>query len=356
MAVKVLVAVLDWGLGHASRSIPVIELLTANGVTVVLASSGTALTFLQYRFTHLQTEVMPSVNVRYGKQGAAYGLAVRTLAQPWINAKQHRWVKNLVKQNDIDGIISDNVYGAWHENIPSAIITHQLNLNAPYAKGFANWALTKWLRRFDSIWIPDSRGEGSISGSLSANRNIDLNIEWLGILSRFNGARDSVKSAAVEKKYHYTALLSGPEPQRSLLEEELLQLFAGLEGKKIIVQGKPEYQGVSEQETNGVMTIPFLDGDALAELLQDSEVVICRSGYSSICDLVALGCSAILVPTPQQPEQLYLAGHCAAKGWFAMALQSALTKNDVLKKRTSYYNYPNSSRVEEVALKFIGNL
>jgi UDP:flavonoid glycosyltransferase YjiC (YdhE family) len=355
MAAKVLVAVLDWGLGHATRSAPVIDVLVVNGVNVLIASSGNALSYLKHRFPQIETLEMPSIKIRYGGSGAFYGLAMRSAVQPWLNRSQQQWICRIVGEHNIKGIISDNVYGAWHESIPCVIITHQLHLKVPFAKAFANRILNKWLRRFETIWVPDIPGEGSISGSLTAN-GLALNVQWLGILSRFNSEHFKNQAPRSTKKYSYTALLSGPEPQRSIFEREVQNLFAGLEGEKIIVQGHAQFAHHNSQHNNGITTIPFIDGDALADLLLQTEVVVCRSGYSTICDLVALNCKALLVPTPQQPEQIYLAEHCEDRGWFAYAEQGNITNNDLIKAKGSAYGYTIISLTEEIVSKFIGRL
>ncbi len=353
---KILVAVLDWGIGHASRSAPVIESLLAHGAKVVIASSGNALNFLRIRFPSLDWRELPSKQMEYNKRGARNALFRRMISQPGINTTEHKWANKLVQTEYISGIISDNIYGAWSSSVPSVIITHQLNLPIPFFQKFLNAQLARWLNNFDAVWIPDTKGEGSISKSLSAQGAYKGNKAWLGILSRFNSSTNENIPTAAEKKYNVVALLSGPEPQRSMLEAELTHLFKKLHEPTVIVQGRLGGNGKTKKITENLSIIPFLDGHDLAELLISAEVVIARSGYSTLCDLYSLGCHAVLVPTPQQPEQLYLAKHCHNSGWSVAAKQGTISAAHIQGAKSRQYKPIEKSNVDAVVNQFLENI
>ena len=111
-------------------------------------------------------------------------------------------------------------------------------------------------------------------------------------------------------------LLSGPEPQRSLLEALLLQEVAAFKGAVLLVRGLPGGGTIADLPPH-ITVAPHLAANKLQEAICQSKLVICRSGYTSIMDLLRLNAMAVLVPTPGQTEQEYLAQHLAAKGWFA---------------------------------------
>ncbi|MEZ4687921.1 MAG: glycosyltransferase [Bacteroidia bacterium] len=215
----------------------------------------------------------------------------------------------------MDSVISDNRYGLWHKDVPSAFVCHQLAPLPPFGGKAAHWLSYKlhrrFLRQFDHIWIPDFPGENNLSGKLSHyfGQN-DPRLKWPGPLSRFAG----FENKPVEKKWAVVALLSGPEPQRSMLERALSQQLSGMNKKGLIIQGKPDSSPFFE-EKSGYTLCNYLSGEALAATLLAADAVIARPGYSSLMDFAALGLKQlVLVPTPGQTEQEYLARRLSAEG------------------------------------------
>jgi UDP-N-acetylglucosamine:LPS N-acetylglucosamine transferase len=89
----------------------------------------------------------------------------------------------------------------------------------------------------------------------------------------------------------------------------------------LLIAGRPN--GQIEQHKN--LTIwPNPTSEELSSALRGAQTVVCRSGYSSLLDLAALGKSAILVPTPGQPEQMQLASYWKKHWGMAVVSQSDL--------------------------------
>ena len=297
---RVLVAPLDWGLGHATRCIPVIEALQQRNCEVLIASSGSALALLRKEFPQLKFFVLPSYRIRYPKRGS-FILSI-FFQLPKIHRatrKEHLRMQKIVQSNRIDLIISDNRYGCWIKGIPSIFMGHQFNIQVSgvwkVLKPLIDFFHLKWLKRFNFFWLPDDPAL-NLSGALSKQSSLAINP--IGILSRFE-KRNSVI------KYDVCVMLSGPEPQRSLLEE-IITKQVPKDLKIIIVRGVIEGEGNWKQDDN-VVTVNFLQSSKLEEIVLQSKLIIARSGYSTIMDLARLGKKAVFIPTPGQTEQEYLA-------------------------------------------------
>lgn len=327
---RVLIAPLDWGLGHATRCMPIIRLLEWLDCEVILAGDGRSLALLRHEFPHLAAEELPSYNVRYSRGN---NQSVQMLRQiPAIlrtrNA-EHKAVQDIVAAYDITHIISDNRYGVWHPAVPSIILTHQLAVIAPRPfSGLSHWLYAphmRLLQPFQQVWVPDVAGEPNLSGVLAHKYTRPEKVHFIGLLSRF--AKDfgvDKYLGIVENAVCYpqiranqldiVAVLSGPEPQRSLLENQLVQQFAhasSLKHRKLwIIQGKTEDR--TYRREGDIHYFSFMNAHELAYVYQNAQVVISRGGYTSLMDFAALGLKqVVLVPTPGQSEQEYLAEQMA---------------------------------------------
>lgn len=345
MYARVLLAVLDWGLGHATRCVPVVHALSEKGAEVVLAGSGRSLDYLKGRFPEVEAFEIPDREVRYNPRGAAAAIWRRAFAQPILNDRQRKFLSEEARYRRVTHIISDNVYGAYSPVLPSVLITHQLGPKAPAMQGMAHRILARWMNRFDAVWIPDEEGDDSLSGDLAFNRHYEGEVEWIGRLSRFGRGREALCNISA------TALLSGPEPQRSIFEERVVEVFRDIPGRKVVIRGRTDLPKPDWGED--IECMDFADGVDLRNVLRRSSVVLSRSGFSTLCDLMALGCRACVVPTPGQSEQEYLADRVRAKKWFASTAQNTLTADTVLSASKLAMPPKGKSRLDEVLDAFL---
>lgn len=298
----ILVAPLHWGLGHATRCIPIIRALLEQNFNVLLASDGGALLLLQKEFPELESIELPSYNITYPKKGSHFKWKI-LLKLPQIKKTmdvEKTIVNELVNAGKIQGIISDNRFGVRNKQVPSAFITHQLNVLTGSTTTFTSKMHQKVIKKFDVCWVPDvANGIINLSGNLGHLKKEQLPIKYIGVLSR-------MEKKEVLKTIPFLVLLSGPEPQRTLLEEKLKDSFKHSEKKVLIVRGIVE----TEQKWNdfdNIKMVNFMKTDELEETINKSEIVICRSGYTTIMDLTVLEKKAFFIPTPGQYEQEYLA-------------------------------------------------
>jgi predicted glycosyltransferase len=304
---RILYCVLDWGLGHATRSIPIIRALLNQECEVVLASDSLALDFLKNEFPALQTYSLPSYDVKY-KSTSLFINGIQNLKsiRNAIRA-EHAMMDRIVADEKIDAIISDNRYGCYLQGIPSVMITHQLQFktgNVLQDKG-GKMMIQQLIKPFDRIWIPDD-AQRTLSGELSMSD--DPRVKCIGTQSTLSGMNNNGKNSSEnssKEEYDITAILSGPEPQRSELENEVRAQMASLKLNCAIVRGVKGDK--CERKESNITTYNVLNREEINHMINVSSVILCRSGYSSLMDLHTLGKKAILVPTPGQPEQKYLA-------------------------------------------------
>lgn len=298
---NILVAPLNWGLGHATRCIPIIRNLEKAGFRPIIASDGIALQLLKLEFPHLPFLELPSYSIKYPKKGKNFRWKMVSNLPNMILAvaKERKLVKKWVDEYQLSGIISDNRLGVFNKNVPSVFMTHQLNVLTGSTTYFSTKIHQEFIDKFTECWVPDVDEEQNLSGKLGHLDFIDSRIKYIGPLSRF-------RKLDSEIKYDLLVLLSGPEPQRTFLEEKLISELKNYAGKVVFVKGiVTEKQEVLQSEN--ILFYNFMQSDELEKLFNESQLVLCRSGYTTVMDLAKLGKKAFFIPTPGQFEQEYLA-------------------------------------------------
>lgn len=341
---KIVVGVLDWGLGHATRSTVVIGKLIQQGWEPILASSSLALTYLKKEWPQLEALELPSYNMRYSEgKNQLLKIAQQLPHIKSVIQKEHKWLDAYINGTDnIKGVISDNRLGLYSNQVPSVYITHQLSIKAQFISGLASSLHQKYILCFDQCWVPDFNDPiHNLSGELAHKIKLKIRTEFLGPLSRYTHREQEHNPI----RYKYTAILSGPEPQRQLLENKIISFFNSLDEKCALVRGTNSQltQGVNKN----IEVFDIADSHELFTIINSSELLIGRCGYSSIMDYYYLGKKAFLVPTPGQTEQEYLAQRFMEKGWFYSNSQSKINfEQDLL--RAEGYSGLEEVRREEV--------
>ncbi len=299
---KILVAPLNWGLGHATRCIPIIKALLKNGFMPIIASDGDALLLLKKEFPQLPFYELPAYNIIYSK-GKNQKLKLFLQSKKIIKAakEEQLTIGRIHKKEKLSGIIADNRFGVRLKELPSVYITHQINVLSGSATNISSAIHQKIMRKFSVCWVPDYTSDFKLSGKLSAITSRKLNIEYIGALSRF-------KKKKVPKHYEILILLSGPEPQRSLLETKLLNEFKYYDKKVLLVRGIFTTDSLKTNNKNIEVKNHLLTKD-LENAINSSKLILCRSGYSTILDMAKLQKKVFFIPTPGQYEQEYLAAH-----------------------------------------------
>ncbi len=304
---KVLICPLNWGLGHAARCIPLINALLLGGAEVIIASSGRPAELLKSEFPELEHLHFPGFEVTYSRKGFSFLKMMMDLpGMLTAVSKEHRLLDEIAKKADADLVISDNRYGCYTSHCKSVFLTHQVNLQLPrflsLFHSVANNIAELYIKRYDECFIADTALH-QLAGDLSVVKNDKAKYNYTGPLSRFNSS-----TSFETESFEVLVLLSGPEPQRTVLENKLLEALQGINKKVLFIRGLP---GESEKLSNydDIHFENHLSSKHLNFHLLKSNYIICRSGYSSIMDLAVTGRSAIIIPTPGQTEQEYLAAY-----------------------------------------------
>lgn len=301
MKKRILVAPLNWGLGHATRCIPIIQNLIDHDFEPVIASDGVALALLKKEFPSLVHFELPSYDIQYAEKGKNFKWKMIAQLPKMIKAiqKEQYIISKWVKCFELDGIISDNRLGAYNRNVPSVYISHQLNV----LTGNTSWLTTKlhklFIKKFKQCWVPDFGESQNLSGKLGHLDKPVKNVKYIGPLSR-------IKKQNLQKKYDLMVILSGPEPQRTILEEKIKDELIRYPKKVLFVKGIVEPTQKTE-EIDHITYYNFMNSKELELAFNESENILCRSGYTTIMDLAKLSKKAFFIPTPGQYEQIYLA-------------------------------------------------
>jgi uncharacterized protein (TIGR00661 family) len=331
---NILVAPLNWGLGHAARCIPVIRALEANGFTPILASDGAALQLLRKEFPGLKSLELPSYEIEYAADDESFKWKMLKNMPAIVEAMsaEKKIVKKWVKEFGLHGVISDNRLGVISKKVPSVFMTHQLNVLSGSTSWLSGHLHRMIIEKFDECWIPDVHDFVNLSGKLGHLKGTTLNLKYIGPLSRF-------EKQALPQKYDLMIVLSGPEPQRGILENLLLEEVSRFDDEVIFIKGIVEAEQKKTRLGN-VTICNFMTSEELGRTFNESKMVLSRSGYTTIMDLCKLGKKAFFIPTPGQYEQEYLAKKLKKDGLVPYAKQDKF-RIENLAEAAVYKGLPN---------------
>ena len=297
---RILIAPLNWGLGHAARCIPIIKMLSQHN-DILLGSDGDALELLVQEFPQMSYVKLPPYNIHYKDKHFLWGIMKQSPKMIGAIGQEMALTSDIVDRFKLDMIISDHRLGCRDKRIKSIIIAHQLQIQAgtKIASTLGSKTNKYFINAFDQCWIPDYEAESMrLSGKLADHDGIK-SYKYIGPLSRMlRSKKQPVNDIAV--------VLSGPEPQRSLIEKKLYTLLKTSSWKITWVRGV-----ANKKEDNS----PFMETDevynlatvsSLNQIINQSKLVIARSGYTTIMDMAMLNKECVLIPTPGQTEQEYL--------------------------------------------------
>lgn len=345
MGKKVIVAPLDWGLGHATRDVPVIHHLREAGNEVILVADGRPYDFLSRRFPDLKIIRCPGYNITYpksdqfmvhmAKSGPRIAKALR---------EERQAAERIAEETGAVIIISDNRLNFRSSRTKNIFMTHQLRVKAGPLTFAASALHRKFYSKFDELWIPDHAGKNNIAGDLSFLKSPKKNYRYIGPLTRFSLVKTKMSGAG--KKLLF--MLSGPEPQRTIFEDLVIAELKKNPVPALILRGQPGQPHDSEP-VPGVRMLNHLDDEKLAGAIADSYAVVSRGGYSTLCDLTAANKKLICVPTPGQTEQEYCAEYLAGINMVVAMSQKKFSLRGALEKLDDVvpFNFPMTSSLKD---------
>ena len=304
---RVLIAPLDWGLGHTTRCLPIIKAFQAAGAEVAVACNNVQSAVLAHEVEGVEFYELPGYGFRYATSRWLTRIAVIAQIPKILISinRERRSLRALLKSQRFNVVVSDNRYGFHHPSVYAIFVTHQLRIRVPFSKILEN-LLQVWnyrfIQRFNECWIPDFEGQRSLAGELSHPRKMPA-IKWkyVGALSRFKCSLHSTIAPL-----DIAVVLSGPEPQRTILEHKIVAALADWNATAIVVRGTPT-ETTTLASFKNVSFHNHLPTAELNELLNRASFIVARCGYTTVMDIVSLRKRSILIPTPGQTEQEYLA-------------------------------------------------
>ncbi|HBC77705.1 MAG TPA: hypothetical protein DCZ51_03695 [Bacteroidales bacterium] len=352
---NILICPLEWGLGHAGRMIPVARKLRERNYNVIIGSGKEHQAMFRNELPGLTYIDFPGFKPDYSRFLPQYiSLLLKMPLLLYHIAAEHMMLKRIINENKIDIILSDNRFGLWNRRIKSVYVTHQMVIPFPRSFRFLEWTgilfHRYFIKKYSLCFIPDLPGDINLSGRLSHGIRLPENTRYIGLLSRFTG-----RSQSVGNRFgipHNTVILSGPEPQRGVLRQKLIEILSKREPLSVFLEGKPG-DSVEMSKSENIISYNHLPANEMQDMITGSTGIVTRSGYTSVMELISLKCSALLIPTPGQPEQEYLAEYLSGKGWFGTISQDLLNEGAIpasLEAVWPSYIFEESSELLDKAL------
>ena len=337
----VCISPLDWGLGHATRCISLMYALESLNYKVYIATDG--------KHEAILREAVPNATFLHLKGYRVWYTRSRALLIPGIIVQipkiiasvvhEYFWLKRVAKKHKFDLIISDNRFGFFHKQIKSVFITHQLALQTPFAWSTRlNQIITyTFINKYAACWVADMLPPNNISGILANPKHVPNTRLWyMNCLSRLINEKDENSSSTINANTNlFLGIVSGPEPQRTLLENILWEEGNKIDEKFVVIAGLPDEKN-HHQKTNKGNLYHHLNGAALKKEILNAQFIICRGGYTTLMELIPFQKKLILIPTPGQTEQEYLGKYWEQKKWAVCFSQSEFNVNDAIKKAQEF--------------------
>jgi len=324
---NILICPLEWGLGHAGRMVPLVKKLIDLGHNVIIGSGSEQLEFFRKELPGINCISFPGFTIRYSSWLPQYLVILLNTPSFLISIlKEHRKLKKIISRYRIDIVISDSRPGLWNNSVKTVFVTHMINVPLPRWASIIEktgcFSSRRIIRKFDFCFIPDVESSNGLSGKLSHGMKLPVNARYIGILSRF--ALPGPVSDTADFSYFCTVMLSGPEPQRGILRQKMIEILRAGGERSVILEGRPGAK-IEKREDGNITFISHLPATEMQELIIRSRYIVSRSGYTTLMELAGLGRSALIIPTPGQTEQEYLAEYLSEKNWFRTASQSGLS-------------------------------
>ncbi|MBI1286885.1 MAG: glycosyltransferase [Flavobacteriales bacterium] len=328
---RILIAPLDWGLGHATRCVPIIRHLLNMGQQPIVAASGRSLLLLRSEFPEVESVEFEGYDISY-PEGSGMAWKMFRSTPHILNRirEEHHELQSLIPKLKLDAVISDNRFGLHTRKIPSVYMTHQVMIKAPMLVEPILYRMhADYMRKFRQVWVPDYAVDG-LSGDLAHKFPLPKNGQYIGPLSRFHAEQK-------EETTDVLVVISGPEPQRTRFELQVLKQLQDFDGKAVAVLGTPDRE--RDETIGNVRIVSHLSANELAQEMAAAKLVVSRSGYSTIMDLAALGKQAVFVPTPGQTEQEYLAQKYHREGKHMMMNQRSFNLAKAWEQRDKFSGF-----------------
>jgi uncharacterized protein (TIGR00661 family) len=346
---RVFFAPLNWGLGHATRILPLIKYLLKKNFTIYIAASGRSKELLQNEISECVFLDFPAYPIKYPRSRFFVTRFMLVIFPQMFFAmvKEKRKLKNLQKKYKFDLIISDNRFSLASKEVKSILISHQLRYKLPWPIHKMEWLPEYFnyihFKKYDKIIIPDVEAGQTLTGELSHDMRY-LSKEKLYFLGILCDLEDTIPGD--DKPIDYFVIISGPEPQRTKFEKLVFRELHKLEGRVVVTLGKPEKKYKIRMGNAEIYT--YFTRRDISRYMVRAKLIISRPGYTTVMEMIELGKCGLFIPTPGQIEQEYLAKHFLKNNWCYSTPQHGFEMRSALKNARTFPGFPdNFSRTKE---------
>ncbi len=351
---KIFFAILDMGLGHATRSLPIVKKCIELEWQVIIGCSGRSLIFLEKEIPQASFVEMADYGLRYSEKGVSVlRIMVKFPRLLCVILSEHKFIRQYIHENKVDIILSDHRYGCFSKEIPSFLLTHQLRFIAPKSIRYLEFLGVLFNNyfhcKYSAVIVPDTlqKNQGLISGDMSKITG-EKAYYFAGILSSLS------RQENLKNDIDVFISISGPEPQRTVLERIIRAQINDIPGKKVVALGLPESNFIEHTHPD-IIIYHHLARTEMELFMNKSQIIISRSGFSTIMELAELTKKALFIPTPGQTEQFYLAERLYKNKWFYFVQQDKLNLRRDIPLALQYPGFPEM-RTTAMSVDYIINL
>ena len=356
---RILIAPLDWGLGHTTRCLPIVKAFQRQGAEISVACNEPQAGLLKPEIQGIRLLRLEGYGLQYAGSERTTTLKIALQIPKILTSikRENQWLRDLLNREKFDLVISDNRYGLHHPSVYSIFMTHQLRIQVPFSSWLENRLQKRnyhFINQFDECWIPDLPNEPNLAGSLSHPAKLPATkVKYIGPISRFKEVKSNLNS------HDLVIIISGPEPQRTIFEKKCLSELKDFNGTAIVVRGLP-VETTHLENSGNVSFFNHLPADELGEILGRAKFVVSRSGYSTIMDMAALKKKSIFIPTPGQTEQEYLAEYLMEKKFCFAIKQKDFSLQAALSRATNFeyadFSQYSMSQIDTIAQGYMKGL
>jgi len=338
---KVFIAPLNWGLGHATRLLPLIKFLLAKDYEVYIGASGRSKEVLRQEVKQCKFFDFPEYPIKYPQSRFFVTRFMLIIFPKMLLAmrNEQKKLRILHKKYQFDLIISDNRFSLALGGVRSLLISHQLRYKLPWPIQKMEWLPEYFnyshFKKYDRIIVPDIEKNKTLTGELSHNMRYlpENKLYYLGIMTTLKQ-----KIREVGESIDYFVIISGPEPQRTKFEKIILTQVRKLKGRVVIALGKPEKDYKIRMGSSVIYT--YLNRDKISDYLRRAKFIISRPGYTTVMEMIESGKRGLFIPTPGQIEQVYLAKYFMENNWCYSISQYDLDLSTAVKIAKTYPGFP----------------
>ncbi|MEK6968538.1 MAG: glycosyltransferase [Nanoarchaeota archaeon] len=339
----------NYGLGHATRMLPVIMKLIEQGEKVTIVAKGNSLLMLKNELGDASNYELMQYEVPLKFSDKGFSMFETLKAGPSfisLISSQKKWLENFSAKEKIDRVIADGEIGYHLKNKKSFFVNNQLRLLPGSLLGDGTELLTDvFSKGFEKVIVPDDEN-GTLGGLLTSKTRFydKKRLAYVGILS-------SIRKKNVVRNVDYFISISGPGISKEVFTRQVMEQLHLLKGKVVVALGRPDLKEIASK--GNAKIYPYLNRKQQESFLNKAKLVISRSGYTTMMELAEIDKKAFFIPTLNHPEQEYLAKFQKNSGRFHYSKQDSFNFKEDIDEAKQYPGFKNVPKTKKSVEKFL---